>query len=697
MVTRRSLQSLLFIGLVLMSAHAATAQEVWVARGGTTTLHVNTDLLRDLGIQVAGVRDTVASPPGMELRMEDPYWTFSISQETDLRFQVNNGIAVPYGILDGALHHAGSIIWQVGTAIEPVDNFRIGYAPAIDHGPAGPHPSDVLYFRSGGDVSPVMCKIENSMLDFRKSEGALYIHYMNFSISPEWAASVGRPNLAGWTIAMAEAVVRAEKVSGTSVGDPVVPNFLGVLDVGLGNIANITEVAHDGTYPAGTAAISMATTACNFGDTDVPWHAPMAVDHPTIAMALYRETDGRLEQIGTSWMKHGFYALSNNDCSTCQHHSDGSFLGVGCSDTYGVMNNSDRNYLGPRKEIEPYKSIWTCTGSHFSGGQPDCTRRHGGSGHGPLDHRLVALDADLNLPGATYYYEGYYLVQDDADKSNNIGSRVCTMSWDGSVWNFATPQVNNPLVPGATIQRFGNLRTTVAVGAGDGSVTLAVLPKQIGGGYHYEYALFNFDSDRQIRSITIPIGADSTIRNIGFHDSDADPTNDWQVTLENGTIRWETDTYGNNPDAHALSFGMMYNFRFDSDAPPVAIDATLGVFKPTGPAEVVAATRGPTNPSSAGDAVAASAFRLDPARPNPTTGMTTIPFTLSRAGSVTLAVYDPSGRRVRGLMGGDLEAGEHQAVWDGRDAGGRKVPAGVYYYQLRSDGRSAIRSVTLVN
>ncbi len=184
MFTRRSLQTLLFIGLILMSVHAATAQEVWVARGGTTTLHVNADLMRDLGIRVAGVQDTVASPPGMELRMEDPYWTFAISQDSDLRFQVNNGIAVPYGVLDGALHHAGSIMWQVGTAIEPIENFRIGYVPAIVQGPGGPHPSDVLYFGSSGDISPVMCKIENSMLDFRKSEGALYIHYMNFSISP---------------------------------------------------------------------------------------------------------------------------------------------------------------------------------------------------------------------------------------------------------------------------------------------------------------------------------------------------------------------------------------------------------------------------------------------------------------------------------------------------------------------------------
>jgi hypothetical protein len=697
MLAKRSLLFLILFCAVLMGAPAARAQEVWVARGGTTTLHVNAALIEDLGIRVAGVRDTVVSPPGMDLRMEDPYWTFSISQDSDFRFQVNHGIAVPYGVLDGALRHEGSIVWQIGATLVPIDRFRIAYAPVTVEGPAGPHPSDVLYFAPEGTASPVICQIENSMLDFRKDEGALYIHYMNFSISRDWAAQVGRPDLAGWTIAMAEAVVRAEKLSGASVGEPIVPDFVGVLDVALGSIANISQVAHDGTYPAGAAALSMATTACNFGDTDVPWQAPMAVDHPTIAMALYRSMDGRLEQIGVSWMKHGFYALSNNDCTACQHPSDGSFLGVGCSDTYGVMNNGDRNYLGPRKEINPYKSTWTCTGSHFSGGQPDCVRRHGGSNHGPLDHRLAAVDADLNLPGATYYYEGYYLVQNDSDKSNNIGTRVCTMSWNGSVWDFTTPQVNNPLVWGPAINRFGDLRTSVAVGADDGDVILAVQPTQIGNRYHYEYALFNFDSDRQIRALIIPVGADSSITDIGFHDSDADPTNDWQVTLADGTIRWETDTYENNPDAHALGFGLMYNFRFDSDAAPAAMDATLGVFKPTGPAEVVAASLGPAVPASTVDGATTSAFHLEPGRPNPTTGLTTIPFELARTASIALSVYDPAGREIRSLTRTTWSAGSHQVVWDGRDASGRAASAGVYYVRLRAGGRSAIRSVTLVN
>jgi hypothetical protein len=699
MLARRALQSLFLMAMVLVSVHAASAEEVWIARGGITTFHFNVGLMHDLGIEVSGMQDTVASPPDMELHMEDPYWTFAISEDSDLRFQVNNGIAVPYGILGGALRYGGSIALQIrGASDVTLQHFNIGYVPATVQGPAGPHPSDVLHFGAEGSPTPVVCNIENSMFDFHKGEGVLHIHYMNFSISPEWAASIGRPDLGGWTIGMAEAAVSAEKISGHSSGSVHVPNFVGHLDVALGNVANIAEIAHDGTYPGGTAALSLATTACNVGDTDVPWHAPMAEDHPTIAMALYRSLNGRLEQVGVSWMKHGFYALSNNDCSVCQDHSDGTYLGIACSDTYGISNNSDRTYLGPRKEVNAYKGTWTCTGSHFSGGLPDCIRRHGSTGHGPLDHRLVALDADLALPGATYYYEGYYVVADDIDRSNNIGSKICTMTWNGSVWNFSTPTVDNPLVVGPTINRFGELRSQVPVGAGDGDVILAVQTTDLGAGrYHYEYALFNFNSDRQIRSLTIPIGADSSITNIGFHDSDPDPTNDWQVTIENGTIRWETDTYQNNPDANALGFGLMYNFRFDSSQPPTSEPALLGVFKPGGPTDVSAGTLGPTNTASVGGPNSAASFRLGLARPNPSTGTTTIPFELGKGASVDLSIYDPTGRKVRTLVRSTMDAGSHQADWDGSDAKGRRVPAGVYYYRLRSGVGSAIHSVTLMN
>ncbi len=73
--------------------------------------------------------------------------------------------------------------------------------------------------------------------------------------------------------------------------------------------------------------------------------------------------------------------------------------------------------------------------------------------------------------------------------------------------------------------------------------------------------------------------------------------------------------------------------------------------------------------------------------PNPFTGRTAIRFGLPRSGRAEIGVYDVQGRRVQTLVSGQVEAGEHVATWDGRDAQGRKAATGVYFYVLATDGR----------
>src|SRR5262249_29609170 len=143
----------------------------------------------------------------------------------------------------------------------------------------------------------------------------------------------------------------------------------------------------------------------------------------------------------------------------------------------------------------------------------------------------------------------YYVVQGDQDLSNNWGSRGCTMFWEDSVWTFRIQGVlDNPLVQGPALTRWGDLATNVDVAPGDGKALLAVKTTDLGAGnYHFEYALLNMNSDRQIRSFSLPILGVQDITNIGFHDSDSDPANDWQVTVDNGTIVWQTETYNQNP------------------------------------------------------------------------------------------------------------------------------------------------------
>ena len=90
------------------------------------------------------------------------------------------------------------------------------------------------------------------------------------------------------------------------------------------------------------------------------------------------------------------------------------------------------------------------------------------------------------------------------------------------------------------------------------------------------------------------------------------------------------------------------------------------------------------------------AVRLDPARPNPFNPMTTIAFALPEPGPARLAVYDVSGRLVTVLADGVHEAGEHEAVWNGRDAAGRQLGSGVYFVRLEAADSVSTRKMVMV-
>jgi subtilisin-like proprotein convertase family protein len=92
-----------------------------------------------------------------------------------------------------------------------------------------------------------------------------------------------------------------------------------------------------------------------------------------------------------------------------------------------------------------------------------------------------------------------------------------------------------------------------------------------------------------------------------------------------------------------------------------------------------------------------ASFQLAQNAPNPFNPATTIAFDVPRgAGVVTLAIYDVSGRLVRTLEHGQLEAGRYTRTWQGRDQAGRAVASGVYFYKLSGDGFSQTRKMVVV-
>ena len=82
--------------------------------------------------------------------------------------------------------------------------------------------------------------------------------------------------------------------------------------------------------------------------------------------------------------------------------------------------------------------------------------------------------------------------------------------------------------------------------------------------------------------------------------------------------------------------------------------------------------------------------------PNPFNPSTRISFALGKSETVSLRVYDVSGRLVTTLVDGYLPAGEHRVTWRGEDGDGAAVSSGIYFYRLRTPEGNETRSMVLL-
>ena len=87
--------------------------------------------------------------------------------------------------------------------------------------------------------------------------------------------------------------------------------------------------------------------------------------------------------------------------------------------------------------------------------------------------------------------------------------------------------------------------------------------------------------------------------------------------------------------------------------------------------------------------------------PNPFNPETWIPYQLSEDSSVSVSIYDTTGKLVRTLSLGFQSAGfynsrERAAYWDGRNALGERVASGTYFYQLTTPTFQQTRRLVIV-
>ena len=90
-------------------------------------------------------------------------------------------------------------------------------------------------------------------------------------------------------------------------------------------------------------------------------------------------------------------------------------------------------------------------------------------------------------------------------------------------------------------------------------------------------------------------------------------------------------------------------------------------------------------------------FVLGQNYPNPFNPSTVIPYEIPASAHVRLEVFNLLGQRLATLVDGVRPAGTHTAQWDGTDAAGRAVGAGVYIYRLSGSGVTVSRRMVLVD
>lgn len=546
--------------------------------GGKTTVSFFPSVLEANGIKIDTSGTVAGDLPGVEESI-----SFK-AKRSDMKFTLTEGRL--NRVTGGQVQFEGAMnLNQKGETLK-IDGFKVASSKNVNDG---------LQVRAGeGDNEYVIFDLVSPRTLFDVKDLTLYVSDMDVMISLDCAQRLGKPELAGTLVGTMSVALEVETVDGSSITEaPPAPfSMEAPIDVAISNMSSLTVLGRVGAYPNGRNGLSMSTTSCNVGTQNIPWSAPMNVNHPVIAMNLYRIKDGKFEQVGWSWLKHGFFATNSPGCGTCQHPGSGSLLGPGCSDTYGTGNNGDRFYLGGRDEVNPLTGVWTCQNSYFSNYQNDCVRRNTGSGLDAVAHRLEVHDADMGNAGAEYFYEAYYINTNETDKYNNVASRQASMTWTGASWTIQNSGVVQAMGP--AINRWGDMRST-ATPRTEGDVIVAVKVTALGGGmYNYEYAVYNHDLDRQVREFTVPVPDTATVQNIGFRDIDKDGSNEWAGTFVDGKVQWATGTQGSST-ANPLKYSSVFNFRFDANVPPAPGLIQMGMFKSGSNPELIAATRTPLN------------------------------------------------------------------------------------------------------
>lgn len=348
-------------------------------------------------------------------------------------------------------------------------------------------------------------------------------------------------------------------------------------------VYEVTDVSYYGrrgaAYPNGEAGMVIGHSYCNTGTVNIPWVSSsgqfMFDNYPKIAFLIARESGGRMVQVsGRSFLKHSVtpYNFSSGPCAPC-NGAGGQFFYVGCSDTYSSGINSNRYYLAPSTEVDPWLGSWNPVGSYFDRGDPAVGGAAASDGIRSLTtsmvnafdvvkNRLEVRESELAIAGS-FYGQVQLVIRGEpvGNRANNVQNRPMTFSWSGGGWNASA---TGSSVQGSVLTRWtGATWDTGGNGNDDGRFLVAVkISGPVSGMWHYEYAVHNLDNTRGGASLRVPVDAAAVVQNVGFRDVDADGTNQWTVSRAGNELAFLAAA--NN----ALEWNTLYNFWFDCSVAP---------------------------------------------------------------------------------------------------------------------------------
>ncbi|MDZ3822991.1 MAG: hypothetical protein U0S76_05255 [Pseudoxanthomonas sp.] len=632
--------------LALGAAHAATPQQpyergadeavqeaFWAVGGGELKLRVNDDFL-----ELFGIRARLPAPaPGQDAE-DHEFAVFAVSPAESLHFNAPEGGFDRF--VGGGLRIEGGFALDLagrGTLDQRGLTLRAGTANPMQLELVGADGTAWFY------LNHLMYKMVE---DYRW----FYVRSADLRASKALADRIGRPELAdayvGEVKMLLDVVARPAGFDAAALRCPA-PNFHGLPLPGGG-----------GSYRADVLmeVYTMAFTRCRRGDTqangcnvvgddgqvvftpsstlrnsnrddtaDVPWYQKFTVSpynypypgndqHPYLIWNMFRLNDGQLEQIGASGVKHAFLTI-NTGCAPGACTGNGHILGRNCGDVYGTGNNDSNSSLGPRHELVPATGEWGRCRSIYD---VNCDGVQNSSGNTNYDQRLIVRESQMRVPGAQFFTESWYIVQDDVDIYNTMAFRPISPSASGSGWTTGSqgaftlgPVINHWVNPAANPTR------NVEIATPEGHVRVAVAFKDLGACgaetglsgncWRYDYVVNNFDFSRVVYGnppnhvppnlevvsnkgfdrFSIPVAQAGVHVPAGhFADLDIQAGNDWTVSQDAGNLTWSA------PVGNELNWGTLYRFSFVTNVAPDpghTRNVALGV---AGPGEPAALTTG---------------------------------------------------------------------------------------------------------